>query len=139
MKKFVKITAVVLVAVMSLAMLVACGPSPDKMKERLESKGYTVEVATEQDLKDYADELDVEENQISAVLTAINLEQILDVDAVIVIFFKDAAAVKKAQEDNGFVKMQETLDVLGDFIKMTIKISGTTVYIGTEQGIADAK
>lgn len=46
MKKFAKIMAVLLVSVMTLAVLVACGyPSdPDKAKEKLENDGYSVQV-----------------------------------------------------------------------------------------------
>ena len=44
MKKFAKIMAVLLVSVMTLAVLVACGyPSdPDKAKEKLENDGYII-------------------------------------------------------------------------------------------------
>ena len=44
MKKFAKITAVALVAVLALAVLVACGPasSPDKAEKALKSNEYVV-------------------------------------------------------------------------------------------------
>lgn len=44
MKKFVKVAAVVLVAVMSLALLVACAPNADpaKAEAALKKNGYTV-------------------------------------------------------------------------------------------------
>lgn len=98
MKKFVTILAMVLVAVMSLSLLAACGypDDPDKAAAQLEKKGYTVRVS-----KSSSDQSDVTAT-VTATKTNFKLEDMFEMDVedfvlegVIITYFRTADLAKE--------------------------------------------
>ena len=87
MKKFAKITAVALVAIMALAVLVACGyPSdPDKAKAQLDKQGYTTVL-----LKN-----PTSIGSVTATLTATKNEE-KTITVITITYYDDANAAKSA-------------------------------------------
>ena len=96
MKKFAKITAVALVAIMALAVLVACGyPSdPDKAKEKLEKQGYEVAVVKNP----------TSLGNVTATVTGIKSDE-GKITTIAITYYKDADSAKEAYE-----KAKKTLD-----------------------------
>ena len=138
MKKFAKITAVVLVAVMALAVLVACGPAsdPDKAIAALKKHEYTA-------AKDTV--------LVPVALTALGVKGVDTVisgsktvkdgdknklETVTVVYFTDSASAKEA-----FAKVEEyankqNKDKESDW---TVKQSGAMIYYGTSAAIKAAR
>ena len=90
MKKFAKITAVALVAIMALTVLVACGyPSdPDKAKAQLEKQGYTVVVVKNPtSLTSFEAKVTATKNEDGKLTT------------IIIDYYKDADSAKSAYAD----------------------------------------
>ena len=91
MKKFAKITAVVLLAVLALTALVACGyPSdPEKAKEQLEKKGYTAVLTKDP----------TGLSSLTANILATKIDDDGKGEMITIAYYKDADAAKKAYED----------------------------------------
>ena len=135
MKKFAKVMAVALVAVLALAALVACGPAskPEKAAAALKDKGYAVEsvIGSESTLKQAA--LDIvakaaglEAGDITATVTATNGNE-----GISITYFKNASAAKTFWEKNK--------DNVVDKEGWVTKLSGSMIYTGTEQAVKDAR
>ena len=122
MKKFAKITAVVLVAVMALAMLTACGyPSdPQKAKEKLEKQGYKATVV----------ESPVAVAGLKAYVTGIK-EEDGKVTTIQVAYYEDADSAKTAYEKakDSLEKSKESNEKMG--IKGSVSRSGKQVIAKT--------
>ena len=121
MKKFAKIMAVALVAVMAIAVLAACGyPSdPKKAAEQLEKKGYEVQ------LREY-------DEPIEGLVASITAEKADDdkMEMISIAYYEDAASAKDAYEEakkevDSMKKMLETMGA--ENIKVSIKRSGVQV------------
>ena len=135
MKKFAKITAVVLVAVMALALLVACGPAsdPKKAAKALEDKGYAVVAVVGADGALIQAGLDVtakaaglEAGDIIATVTATNGDE-----GISITYFKNASAAKTFWDKNsGEIEKKDG---------WVTKRSGSMIYTGTEQAVKDAR
>ena len=130
MKKFAKITAVVLVAVMALAVLVACGyPSdPDKAKEKLEKQGYTIIMFNENPtgLSDY-----------KAMITASKLDDDNNGTMIAITYFKDADAAKKAYDEAKKNLDEHKADYKEAGIKASVSRSGNQVVTKMSGNLED--
>lgn len=136
MKKFAKITAVVLVAVMALAVLVACGPAsdPKKAEKALKDNGYTVVAVIGADgalvqagLDAIAVAAGLEKGDIIATVTANKGS-----DGISITYFKSASAAKSFWNDK-----KDDLEKKED--DWVVKCSGSIIYAGTKQAVKDAK
>ena len=118
-KKVVLSVAVVLLVVMVAVMCAACTPNSDKLKTKLEDKGYTVTV----------------NNSVSGnsdatkQLMATNLKE---KEGVTVTWFKDSKTAKKYYEDANDNKGTFKL-LYGDDVKIVKK--GNAVVVGTENAV----
>lgn len=131
MKKFVKVTAVVLVAIMALAMLVACGPAsdPDKALAALKKNGYT---ATKVSTGNY--------EGLTAVVVGTKglLSSLLggeDAQFISIFYFESSKAANAAWEE---IKAESDKEKLDD-TDWVIAKSGSIIYYGTKQAVKDAK
>ena len=143
MKKFAKIMAVALVAVMALAVLVACGPAtdPKKAAEALEKKEYVVTATIGADSTVKQAALDVQAiamglkaGDIIATVIATNGEE-----GITITYFKDASVAKGYWNDH-----KEDIEKLQEQAKekeqdLVIKLSGSMIYQGTSQAVKDAR
>ena len=135
MKKFAKIMAIALVAVMALAVLVACGPNsnPEKAAKALKDKKYVVTSVIGADGKLVQAGLDaiakaagLEEGDIIATVTATNGEE-----GISITYFKNASVAGKYWKENK--------DKIEDKDGWVTKKSGSIIYTGTEQAVKDAR
>ena len=134
MKKFAKIMAVALVAVMALAAFVACGPAtdPKKAEKALKDKGYAVVTVVGADSKLAQASLDLaakaaglEAGDIIATVSGTNGNE-----GISITYFKNAAAAKTFWDKNsGEVEKKDG---------WVTKRSGAMIYTGTEQAVKDA-
>ena len=135
MKKFAKVMAVALVAVLALAALVACGPAskPEKAAAALKKNGYAVEsvIGSESTLKQVA--LDatakaagLEAGDIIATVMATNGDE-----GIAITYFKSASVAKAYWNANK--------DKIVEREGWVSKLSGSMVYTGTEQAVKDAR
>lgn len=135
MKKFVKIMSVALVAVMCLALLVACGPTPnsdpDKAVESLKKNGYT---ATKDTIATPAALALIGIKGVDCAVTGVKKEND-DVETVTIIYFIDSAAAKAAWEG---VKKYAEDDDESDDSDWSINKSGAMIYYGTSAAIKAA-
>ena len=138
MKKLAKITAVVLVAIMAVAVLVACGPAsnPDKAIASLERRGYTNPAKDEVLVK-----LPLKERGVKGIETVvIATKSVKDGDnskleSVTIIYFDSAASASDAYSVvEGFANSHKTNN--DDWI---VEQSGRMIYYGTSQAIKDAR
>ena len=118
MKKFAKITAVVLVAVMALALLVACGPAsdPDKAKKALEDNGYTV--------------VNLPAGGIAGIKAIVSGTKGLlsgNAQTITIYYFNDAESANNAWEE------------IKDKSDWVVAKSGAMIYYGTSQAVKDAR
>lgn len=134
MKKFVKVMAVALVAVLALAALVACGPAsdPDKALAALKKHEYTAAKDT------VVVPLALTAMGVKGVDTVISgSKSVKDgdknkVESVTVIYFTDAKAAKDAWAKVEEYANKENKDKDSDW---TVKQSGAMIYYGTKAGI----
>ena len=135
MKKFAKIAAVVLVAVMALAVLVACGPAsdPKKAAKALEDKKYVVSAVIGADssakqlvLDGMAKGVGLEAGDIIATVTATNGDE-----GISITYFKNASAAKTFWDKN-----KDSIEKKDGWVT---KRSGSIIYTGTEQAVKDAR
>lgn len=134
MKKFAKIMAVALVVVMTMALLVACGPAsdPDKALAALKKHEYTA-------AKDaLVVPIALKALGVKGVETVISgSKSVKDgdktkVETVTVIYFTDAKAAKDAWSKVQEFANGENKDKDSDW---TVKQSGAMIYYGTKAGI----
>ena len=126
MKKFTKVFAVVLVAVMALALLTACGPAsdPDRAKAALEKNGYT---AIKASTGGFAG--------LKAIVTGTKGLLSGDAQTVTIYYFEDAKAAKDAWED-----IKSESDSKGkDKSDWVVGQSGAMIYYGTKDAIKAAR
>ena len=135
MKKFAKITAVALVAVLALAALVACGPASDPKKavKALEDKKYVVTAVIGADssakqlvLDGIAKAAGLEAGDIIATVTATNGNE-----GISITYFKNASAAKTFWDKN-----KDDIEQKDGWVT---KRSGSMIYTGTEQAVKDAR
>ena len=138
MKKFAKIMAVALVAVLALAALVACGPNsnPEKAAQALKDKKYVVTAVIPDDsaagklaqagLDITAKAAGLEEGDIIATITATNGEE-----GITITYFKNASVASKYWKEN-----KDKVEKKDGWVT---KQSGSMVYSGTEQAVKDAR
>ena len=122
MKKALKVISLALAMVCCAVMFIACVPStPEKAKEKLEKKGYTVMVTEITDaMEAISDELD----GVSYVVSAMK-----DDDRVVVYYFEKGADARDAYKE-----MKEEAEELGDEIEdYVIKKSGKVVVVATSK------
>ena len=124
MKKFAKVMALALIAVLSLAVLVSCGPAsdPDKAEAALKENGYAPV------------------HMKGAIVTDIVFAVNADGDGMLAIYCKDSGTAKsvlsKAQES--IKKIEDTLKVKFEG-ESNVQRSGKVLYTGTEAGIKAAR
>ena len=152
MKKFAKITAVVLVAVLALAVLVACGPASDPQKalDALKKHGYetTGSVIAADGLisKTACDGMGVtfgvKSGELIAMIVGMKLEETEDEDVdgemISIYYFSSADVAKQAWEGSFFQKLKEEAEKDEDN-DAVIKLSGSMIYAGTSAAIKAAR
>ena len=112
MKKFVKVTAIVVVCLMAVAMFAACAPSSvEKAKEKLGDKDYVC--------------IGYQDKESEGLQGGIIATKVLSGEAITAVWFDTVANAKKFYED-----------ISGDE-KENLKRSGKCVYWGTDQAIKD--
>ena len=138
MKKFAKVMAVALVAVLALAALVACGPAsdPEKAAKALKDNGYTVMSVIPDDsvtgklaqatLDGIAVAAGLEAGDITATVSATKGSE-----SISITYFKSASAAKKFWDENK--------DNVQEKEGWVTKQSGSMIYTGTEQAVKDAR
>ena len=137
MKKFAKVMAVVLVAVMSLALLVACGPNadPDKAVASLKKNEYAAGKDTL--LAGTLKALGVAD--IDAVVKGTKSVKGDDnktkIETVTIVYFKDSKAAEAAWE-----KLEKYADdQKGDSKDWTVGQTGALIYWGTTAAVKAAR
>lgn len=148
MKKFVKIIALMMIVVMSLALLVSCAPNsnPDKAAEALENNGYTTTKIKDDNPLTSATFTGIElalgcsRGDLVARVKGVKTVEKDDkktVETVTIWYFKDAAAANKVWEK---AKVEADKDENKDESKgWIVAISGAMIYYGTSAAIKAAK
>ena len=137
MKKFAKVMAVVLVAVMSLALLVACGPNadPDKAVASLKKNDYTAAKDTllATALKALGvDDIEAVVKGTKSVKTDDNKTKL---ETVTIVYFKNADAAKASWKKlENYAEEQK-----GDSNNWTVAQTGALVYWGTAAAVKAAR
>ena len=142
MKKFAKVMSVALVAVLALAVLVACGPAtdPQKATDALNKNGYSVtyldsgKTADKIVLKGVETVLGIASGDLVARVSASKVDG-KNVQTITIWYFNDASSAKKAWENNQDY-FNSNKDEDSDW---TSNRSGKIIYAGTEQAIKDAR
>ena len=140
MKKFVKIFALALVAVMLLATLASCAPASDadKAVEALKAEGYT----TFRDNTVFPTAFKLAGYSLNVVVTGTKTIKDKDgkdtVETVTIFYFADKDNAEKAYEK---VKDEEkdSKKEAGESKWVSATKSGKMVYFGTKQAIKDAR
>lgn len=143
MKNFAKITAVLMLVVMSMALLVSCGPAtnPDKAVECLKNNEYAaVKLSGAVSTGAVALLLGLKGEDVTAIVTGSKVDDNGDAQGVFVIYFKDAATansvMKKAQENINKIVSALNLEYEDG---SDVKKQGAMIYSGTEAGIKAAR
>ncbi len=139
MKKFAKVMALALIAVLSLAVLVSCGPAsdPDKAEAALKENGYApVHMKGAISTGATALLLGLKGEDVTDIVFAVNA----DGDGMLAIYCKDSGTAKsvlsKAQES--IKKIEDTLKIKFEG-ESNVQRSGKVLYTGTEAGIKAAR
>ena len=134
MKKFVKVMAVALVAVMALAALVACGPNsdPDKALAALKDNGYTATKADDAISLGFMETaLGATRGDLIAIVTGTK-----DKEMISILYFKDSSTASKFYD-----KAEKYVEDQKDDEQTNWQSgqSGALVYFGTPQAVKDAR
>ncbi|MCH5157188.1 MAG: hypothetical protein J1G02_04860 [Clostridiales bacterium] len=138
MKKFAKITAVALVAIMALALLVACGPASDPQKAIDALKKHEYTAAKDTTLVPAALTL-AGVKGVDAVVSGSKTVKDGDknkVESVTIVYFTDSAAAKDAWAKVEEYAKKDNKDNDSDW---TVKQSGAMIYWGTSAAIKAAR
>ena len=146
MKKFAKVMAVALVAVMALAVLVACGPAsdPEKAAKALKDNGYTVAAVIGSD----STEGKLAQASLDVVAKAMGLKAgdlVASVngtkgeDGIMIYYFKSAKVARDYWNDHKEDIEKQKDEAKKDGKDLVIKISGSMIYQGTSQAVKDAR
>ena len=151
MKKFAKVMAVALVAVLAIALLAACGPASDPQKalDALKKNGYTTTgsaIAADDALSKAACDaqgvlLGVKSGELIAMISGSKLaEKDDDVDGemVVIYYFSSSSAAKTAWEGT-FMKNMRSEAEKADDDDAVIKLSGSMIFFGTKDGVKAAR
>ena len=140
MKKFAKIMAVALVAVMALALLVSCGPASDPDKALAALKGNDYKAATK--LTDAISlglteaALGSERGDLVAIVSGSKTDDNQKLQTVTILYFKDAASASKAwNKAQEYAEGEKDKDA-SDWV---VAKSGAMIYYGTSQAVKDAR
>ena len=136
MKKTLRLIALSLVLIMTLALLASCGgpnKDPEKAEKALKENGYTV-------LHGDADDIGIEVKGIKNVLFGMdanidfgNLSE-SKVNGITIIYFEDKAAANDAWED-----VKDYAEKDDEYKDVVVKKSGAMIYFGTADAIKAAK
>lgn len=132
MKKFAKVAAVVLVAVMALAVLVACGPNsdPDKAVAALKENGYTAGKVTTGGYEGLEAIVSGTKGLVGSLFGKDEFQTIT------IYYFESASAANDAWED---IKKDADKDSNKKDEDWVVAKSGKIIYYGTKQAVKDAK
>ena len=135
MKKFAKIMAVVLVAVMAVALLVSCGPAsdPDKAVAALKSNGYSNAIKLGADGYSF--------NGLKAVVTASKglLGSLLggeEFQTITIYYFESTQA---ANDNYDAIQSKSNSDSNKKDSDWVFGQNGAMIYYGTSQAVKDAR
>ena len=120
-KKIVAIVAIVALIAIVAVCLTAC--NADSIAKKLENKGYEAVAMS-------ADDISEEYGEDAAIKWGVSAGKIDGLDSVIVLKFA------KADDAKEFAETMESLAALGGGVVDRV---GSIVYVGTEQGVKDAK
>ena len=134
MKKTIKILSLALVAVMAVAMLVACGPASDykKAEKALKDNKYAVvTVDNKLALGVTTALIGAESGDIVATVVGTNGDEVVNIW-----YFKDSSTAKKYWDKAKEYGENQKKDKDSDWV---VKKSGKMIYFGTKQAVKDAK
>lgn len=120
-KKIVAIVAIVALIAIVAVCLTAC--NADSIAKKLENKGYEAAAMS-------ADDISEEFGDDASIKWGVSAFKLDGVDSVIVLKFA------KADDAKEFAETMESLAALGGGVVDRV---GSIVYMGTEQGVKDAK
>lgn len=146
MKKFAKVMAVALVAVMALAVLVACAPNsnPEAAQTSLKDKGYATTgscVAARGTLEKAACDtvgitVGVKPGELVAYVTGTKAaEDGTSLETVQIYYFDSSALAKQAWDSTLIKGLRDKAEESDTF---TVKLSGSMIYYGTSAAIKAA-
>ena len=132
MKKFVKVMAVALVAVLALAALVACGPAsdPDKALAALKKNDYLATKSTTGGFEGLEAVVSGTKGVLGSLLSGENQFQ-----TITIYYFKDAASANDAWDAIQSLSNKDK-DKNSDWV---CQKSGKIIYYGTKQAVKDAR
>lgn len=145
MNKFSKTFAVMLVFVLAIAALVACGVSnnPKKAQQTLEDKGYTVEtiigdndLEAQDELDSMSDEMHISAGELVALLSAVKGDGDQTDDFLYIYYFKDGATANRFWDANQ-TELDQLKEEYKDFDNFRLAKKGSLIYFGTQQAISD--
>ena len=119
MTKMIKLASLLLVVVLCVGILAACG-GMGSYEKKLEKAGYEVEVAEEDDLKEFGEDI--------AIKSAIGGTKGTDMVAIYECASKDDAT-----------KLADAMKALASFGGVEVIQDGKIVIMGTEAGVAVVK
>ena len=139
MKKFAKVMAVALVAVMALALLVSCGPAsdPDKALAALKENGYAAAAKLTDAISLGAADAIVSATRgdITAIVKATKTDDNDNLQTITIWYFKNAEAAKNAAE-----KAEEYANAQkGNSTSWEFGHTGAMIYWGTSAAIKAAR
>ena len=138
MKKFARVMAVMMVAVIALAVLVSCGPNsdPDKAKDALKNNGYVTTIAKDAITLGITEALlGCERGDIVAIVTGTTTDADKNVQTVTIYYFKDGAVANKVYDKAKVESDKESKDKSS----WVFAKSGAMIYYGTSAAIKAAK
>ena len=123
-KRIVAIVAIVaLIAIVAVCLVCLTACNADSIAKKLENKGYEAAAMS-------ADDISEEYGDDASIKWAVTAGKIDGLDSVTVIKFA------KADDAKEFAEAMESLAALGGGVVDRV---GSIVYMGTEQGVKDAK
>lgn len=150
MKYAIHIFALLLVLLLALFTLASCSAKPnddyDALKTALEGKGYGVGLTKQQsDAESFGSEFGIKLNAdgLDAMVMATKTNDNYDlVDMIVVFYFKSSDAAQTAYDSGKyetlFKKMVASYQT-NNAVELSYSLAGSMFWIGTAQGISDAR